>query len=110
MKNRKFHFALRKLTVPCAGSRGRSPHQEQSPHPMVCVCGGTGRVRLTVGRLAEAIFVNRAHLNDVLNNKPGRGGNTRWKVAKYLRQQFPDRAAELLAALGWEIQTTDEHG
>ena len=90
MKNRTFHFTLRKLTLPC-DCAGTCPE-----------CGGKRTVRLTVERMAAAIFVNRAHLTDVLNNKPGHGGNTRWKVVKFLKQKQPAHAAALLDALGWD--------
>ena len=80
MKNRDFHFKLRKL-------------KDESGQPW------------TVARIAEAIFVNRSRLNDVFNNLPGHGGNTRRKVVKFLSQKFPNQAIGLLTALGW-----DEHG
>lgn len=94
MKNRVFHKLLRRLT----DEQGR-------PY--------------TVGKIAEGIFSNRAHLNDVLNNKPNHGGNTRWKVVKFLKRIAPCPAPlpiasprgegekkphwrELLDALGWD--------
>lgn len=81
MKNKKFHFTIRKM-VTAEGER------------------------LTVGRIAEAIFVNRAHLTDVLNNTPGHGGNTRWKVVEYLKKNHPEKVNDLLAALGWDENGT----
>ena len=77
MKNRKFHFLLRKL-------KDRA-----------------GR-RWTVGRIAATIYVSRPRLNDVLNNLPGRGRFTRPKVVKFLEEHLPDQRAALLAALGWD--------
>lgn len=79
MKNRAFHFELRKLKTP-AGER------------------------LTVERIAAAIMVNRAHLVAAINNRPGRGGNTRWKVARYLKEHYPASAASLLQSLHWNEQ------
>ncbi len=119
MKNRKFHFELRKLTVACdlcvrpddgelvaaakklANAYGNLAAGKKSS-AVCCECKGAGKLRLTVGRIASAIFVNRAHLNDVLNNKPNHGGRTRWKVARFLKRSFPAKAPELLAALGWD--------
>ncbi len=77
MKNRKFHFQLRTLK------------------------DGAGR-RWTVGRIAEAIYVNRSHLNCVLNNQPGRGKATRRKVVIFFERHLPEQREGLLAALGWD--------
>ena len=76
MKNREFHFKLRKLRT-ASGERW------------------------TVGRIASTIYVSRARLNDVLNNKEGHGGQTRAKVARFFDNHLPEQKAELLAALGW---------
>ena len=99
MNNRQFHFLLRKLKTPCACIlRG----QVLAGRVTCANCGNTGHRRLTVGRIAEAIYVSRPRLNEVLNNKAGRGALTRPKVVRYLEREFPERKAELLAALGWD--------
>ena len=49
---------------------------------------------LTVTRLAREIQSSRAHVNQVLNNVPGRGGHTRRKLRPLL--STPE-----LVALGW---------
>ncbi|MDE2099465.1 MAG: hypothetical protein KGL39_19595 [Patescibacteria group bacterium] len=110
MKNRQFHFLLRKLTMPCriCVRPGDLPitiatkQYAQSWHPNGCECGGKGVVRITVGRIAEEIYVSRPRLNDVLNNTPGHGGRTRPKVVKFFEKNLPQHKAELLAALGWD--------
>ena len=79
MNNRKFHFQLRTLK----DSAGR---------------------RWTVGRIAEAIYVNRSHLNCVLNNQAGRGKVTRRKVVTFFERHLPEQRGELLAALGWDAK------
>jgi hypothetical protein len=80
LKNRKFHFQLRTLK----DEKGES---------------------WSVSKIAHRIYVNRSRLNDVINDKPGHGGNTRAKVVKFLTQQFPEQVTSLLTALGW-----NEHG
>ena len=79
MKNRDFHFQLRSLRT------------------------ATGE-RWTVGRIAETIYVNRARLNDVLNNQSGHGGQTRAKVVRFFEKHLPEHQAQLLAALGWDAE------
>ncbi len=79
MKNRKFHFLLRTLRT------------------------ATGK-RWTVGRIAETIYVGRSRLNDVLNNTPGQGALTRPKVVRFLGEHLADKKAELLEALGWDLE------
>ena len=79
MNNRKFHFQLRTLK------------------------DAAGR-RWTVDRIAEAIYVNRSHLNCVLNNQPGRGRATRPKVIAFLKRHLPEQQDSLLAALGWDAK------
>jgi len=76
MKNRDFYWELRKLKAP-DGSR------------------------LTVGKIAAAIYCNRAHLGEAINHKPGRGSQTRRKMAAYLLRAHPGQAAQLLKTLGW---------
>lgn len=49
---------------------------------------------LTVAKLAALIGSGRAHVNQVINNKPGRGHFTR-------RRLIPHLAAAEKAALGW---------
>lgn len=61
---------------------------------------GRGRRLWTVERLAQAICSNRAHVNQVLNNKPGRGHQTRRKLVGVLKSNF-ESWREMLAALGW---------
>jgi len=55
----------------------------------------------TVEKIAAAIYVNRSHLNDVLNNKPGHGGQTRPKVARFFKANF-EQSAAILQSLGWD--------
>lgn len=50
---------------------------------------------LRVKDLAEQARVSRCHLSEVLQNKPGRGGQTRRRVAPLL-------LPEELALLGWD--------
>ena len=76
MKNRDFLLLLRKL-------------KDESGQPR------------TVSRIADAMFLNRSRLNDIFNNKPGHGGNTRGKVVKFFGQRFPGQGPELLKALRW---------
>ena len=52
---------------------------------------------LTVTKLAEQFSIGRSHLSQVLANKPGRGGQTRRKIARYL----PPVALQLL---GWDVR------
>jgi hypothetical protein len=49
----------------------------------------------TVETLAVKIHSSRSHVNQVLANKPGRGGQTRKKLIPLLTD-------EEIAALGWE--------
>jgi hypothetical protein len=60
-----------------------------------------GLPRWTVSRMAEAIYCNRSHVGDVLNNKPGHGAQTRGKLIKFFRKEFPKRWPEILESLGW---------
>jgi len=79
MKNKQFHFRLRKL-------------RRADGRPW------------TVGRMAAAIGANRAHLTDVLNNTPGHGGQTRPKVLRWMEKEFPPATvAALTQALGWAV-------
>lgn len=55
----------------------------------------------TIEKLATAISGNRGHVNDVLNNKPGHGGQTRRKLAALFQKDFPSWRA-MLATLGWD--------
>lgn len=57
----------------------------------------------TSERLAREIYSNRAHVTEVLNNKPKRGHVTRWKLAQCLKKHFA-RWEEMLSALGWAEQ------
>ena len=50
--------------------------------------------RMTTGELARQIGSNRAHVCQVLNNKPGRGMWTR-------RRLFPHLTEKEVEALGW---------
>jgi hypothetical protein len=50
---------------------------------------------LTVAGLAAQIHSSRAHVTEVLNNKPGRGGYTRAKLAPLLTPAERD-------TLGWD--------
>lgn len=58
--------------------------------------------RLNVTRLAEGLMTNRAHLSDVLNNKPGRGHQVRKKVVTFLQKHAPEMAPQILVELGWD--------
>lgn len=85
MKNQQFHTLLRRL--------------ELDGQPM------------TVTRLAEELASSPSHLSQVLNNRQEgkgqlgkRGGKTRLRVAKFFARQWPNEAARLFAALGWDAQ------
>lgn len=58
---------------------------------------------LTINTLAWCIHSSRSHVSQVLANKPGRGGQTRRKLAAMLLD------AEL-ALLGWDRQGKVLHG
>ena len=62
------------------------------------------RPQWTVTRLAGAIGANRAHVNDVLNNKPGHGCRTRPKLVALFRLEFPNWE-QVLKSLDWPIPT-----
>ena len=51
--------------------------------------------------MAEAMYISRPRLNDVLNNTPGMGREIRPKVRAFLERELPEHKEELLAALGW---------
>ena len=57
--------------------------------------------------MAEAIYSNRAHVNDVLNNKPGHGYQTRRKLIVFFKKEFPKAWPEILEALNWTTDSTD---
>lgn len=59
------------------------------------------RPKWTVEKIAESIYVNRCHLTDVLNNKPGHGGQIRPKLVRFFRENFEQWRA-ILQALGWD--------
>jgi hypothetical protein len=101
MKNRQFHFMLRKLTMPC-GCALRGLVTTGAGTVRCSVCKDSGKLRVTVGRIAEAIYVSRPRLNEVLNNKEGRGALTRPKVIRFFDNHLPEHKAALLAALGWD--------
>jgi len=70
-----------------------------------------GGQRLTVTALAGAIRSTPSHLSQVLNNRPGvpgqkygtgRGGRTRRVIARFLRENYPGAAGEILKSLGWD--------
>lgn len=46
-------------------------------------------------RLARLAHTGRSHVSEVLNNKPGHGGQTRKKLAQFLTESE-------LALLGWD--------
>jgi hypothetical protein len=73
--NRKFHFGLRKLRLPDGGV-------------------------VTVKLIAERIYASRSHVTRVINNELP-GGHTRPKVKRWLEEQFPEHAPQLIEALGW---------
>lgn len=60
---------------------------------------------LNLARLADLALCSKshAHLSQVLNNRPGRGKNTRRKVERFFRERFPKEAAALLQELGWDL-------
>lgn len=62
------------------------------------------RPRWTIEKIAAEIYVNRSHLTDVLNNKPGHGAQTRPKLIKFFKAKFRKqrRWQEILEALGWD--------
>lgn len=57
------------------------------------------RPRWTLDKVAQEIYINRDHLNEVINNK--HGGQTRPKVIKFLKLHFPNWQ-DFLEALGWD--------
>lgn len=76
MLNRQFHWQLRKLT----DENGKT---------------------WTVTLIAYEMFISRARLTDVINNKSGHGGQTRPKVVRFLKRKFPAQFHDLLKALKW---------
>lgn len=52
--------------------------------------------------LAATLNCGLSHLNQVLNNHPGRGGQTRRKVAKWVAESCGEKSAEMLKELGWD--------
>lgn len=60
------------------------------------------RRRITQQQLADKIFSSRSHVSQVLNNKPGRGYQTRHKLAHYLTN-------EELQILGWNMFHVEEN-
>lgn len=67
--------------------------------------GMDGKRLWTVARVAEEIGSGRAHVVQVLANKPGRGGHTRKRLIRFFRGNFT-YWRDMLAALGW----TEEGG
>jgi hypothetical protein len=63
--------------------------------------GADGRPLWTVGKVAQAIYSNRAHVTEVLLNREGRGGNTRRKLVRFFKENFHNWK-ELIDALGWD--------
>jgi hypothetical protein len=63
-----------------------------------------GRPVWTIGRVAEAIYCNRATVNDALNNVAPRGRQTRPKLVKFFRKEFPDTWPQILDALSWDAR------
>jgi hypothetical protein len=59
------------------------------------------RPKWTVAKIAAAIYSGRAHVTQVLNNEPGRGGQTRAKLIKFFRKEFPETSEQILESLGW---------
>ena len=55
----------------------------------------------TVEALAENISSSRAHVTQVLNNVPGRGHQTRRKLARLFKANFT-YWRDLLLTLGWD--------
>jgi hypothetical protein len=55
----------------------------------------------TVGRLAAEIESGRSHVNQVLNNVPGRGYQTRRKLVSLFRRNFT-YWRDFLITLGWD--------
>src|SRR5690242_19677587 len=60
------------------------------------------RPKWTLEKIAEAIYVNRQHLNDVINNKAGLGKQVRPKLVKFFKQHFEQTWPEILNALKWD--------
>lgn len=59
------------------------------------------RPKWTLEKIAAAIYVNRPHLTDVINNKQGHGKQTRPKLVRFFRENFEQWRA-ILSALGWD--------
>ena len=64
-----------------------------------------GRRLRTVEKVADAIFSGRAHVCQVLSNKPGRGHVTRRKLVTFFKANFANWR-EVLDALGWDEDGT----
>jgi hypothetical protein len=60
-----------------------------------------GKRLWTIAKVADAIYTNRAHVTDVLNNKPQHGAQTRPKLVKFFKKEFPDTWPQIIDALGW---------
>lgn len=52
--------------------------------------------------LAAAVHCGRCHLSQVLANVPGRGGQTRRKLAYWIVLQCGPDGPEMLKELGWD--------
>ncbi len=61
-----------------------------------------GRRRWTIERIADEVCMGRAHLSQVLGNKPGRGRNTRRRLVKFFKQEYVRTWPQILEALGWD--------
>lgn len=59
-----------------------------------------GKRLWTIERISKAIYCGRAHVNEVLNNKPHRGAQTRPKLIAFFKQHFSNWT-EILESLGW---------
>ena len=53
-------------------------------------------------RLAKLSGINRTRLSEIVSNKPGRGGKTRPKLVRALRQRWRKELPEILEQLGWD--------
>ena|SRR5579859_909726 len=64
-----------------------------------------GKRLWTLERIAEHICSGRAHVNEVINNKPGRAGalgkRTRRRLVKFFKENFQSSWPDILASLGW---------
>lgn len=53
---------------------------------------------------AKALGLDRTRLTQALGNVPGRGRDTRWKIAAYIQSHFQHHPEVMLQELGWNAR------